>query len=135
MIFVDTSAWVAISDARDGNHVRALGLQRELLSGKSGRLITTDFVLDETLTLIRKRSGADPVRRFLDGLEASASVQQIWITPEHYRAARGLFLDQGQRFWSFTDCTSFVVMREFGISQAFSFDKDFREAGFDTRPG
>lgn len=135
MIFVDTSAWLAVSDPRDGNHGPALDLHQVLLTGEFGRLITSDFVLDETLTLIRKRSGAGVVRSFVEGLAASPSVQQIWITPEHFREAQVLFLGQGTKTWSLTDCTSFVLMRELGLVRAFTFDKDFREAGFETRPG
>ena len=135
MIFIDTSAWLAMSDSRDGNHRAALTLHRDLVGGHSGRLVTTDYVLDETLTLIRKRSGPEVVRVFVSGLTESRSVLQIWVTPEHYREAQAVFLDQGKRAWSFTDCTSFVVMRELGILSAFCFDHDFREAGFETRPG
>ena len=132
MIFVDSSAWVAVSDVRDGNHRAAIGFQKELSRGRRGRLVTTDYVLDESLTLIRKRCGEQLVREFSDGLERSASVQQLWVTPEQYLQARELFLAQGSHSWSFTDCTSFVVMREVGVRAAFTFDRDFREAGFDT---
>ncbi len=134
MILVDTSAWLAITDVRDGNHPAALGYHRELLTGRSGRLLTTDYMLDETLTRIRKRSGEMTARRFVEGLDSSESVQLIWITLNHYRTARTTFLDQGARSWSFTDCTSLAVMRELGIGVAFSFDSDFRKAGFEIRP-
>jgi uncharacterized protein len=134
MIFVDTSAWLAVSDANDGNHASALRFHRELLKGGFGRMITTDFVLDESLTLIRRRVGAESVARFLQGVEESRSVQTIWVTADHFREARGVFLQQGSRSWSFTDCTSFVVMRELGIQTAFGFDGDFREAGFRVQP-
>ena len=134
MIFVDTSAWLAISDVRDGNHVSARGQHTELLRGGAGRLITSDYVLDETFTLLRKRIGGELVRSFARSLEESRSVQQVWVNPAHFREARTLFLDQGDRAWSFTDCTSFVLMRELGIPVAFTFDRDFERAGFETRP-
>jgi predicted nucleic acid-binding protein len=134
MIYVDTSAWLAISDVRDGHHAAAIRTHSELLTGRFGRLITTDYVLDETLTLLRKRVGREPVKRFVLGLDASPSAQPIWVTPEHYRMAREMFLEQGATTWSFTDCTSFVIMRELGIRTAFSFDRDFQRAGFEVRP-
>ena len=134
MIFVDTSAWLAVSDIRDGNHILALAEHKDLVSGKVGRLITTDYVLDETLTLLRKRTGPEAARRFLDGLEASRSVQVVWVGQNHFNVAKAEFLDQGSRAWSFTDCTSFAVMRELGIACAFAFDGDFLEAGFEVRP-
>ena len=129
MIFVDTSAWLAISDVRDGNHTRAREVQRDLVTGKAGRLITTDYILDETLTLMRKRTGLDGARRFLAGLETSRSVQVIWVGQELFQSAKAAFLDQGTRSWSFTDCTSFVTMRELGITTAFAFDHHFRQFG------
>ena len=134
MIFVDSSAWLAASDVRDGNHRRALEFQGELLEGAHGRLVTSDYVLDETLTLLRKRSGGKLTRDFVRGIEGSSSVQQIWVTPAHYRGALDLFLGQDEKSWSFTDCTTFVLMRELGISKAFTFDDDFRQAGFEPLP-
>lgn len=134
MIFVDTSAWIAVGDVRDGNHKEALSFHSTLVRGAEGRLLTSDYVLDETFTLLRKRAGLDVARKFAAGLEASSSVQRIWVTPGHYRAALELFLDQGDRSWSFTDCTSFAIMRELGVRRSFTFDKDFREAGFEARP-
>lgn len=134
MIFVDTSAWLAVADVRDGNYKAAIAYRDELLLGKAGRLVTSDYVLDETLTLLRKHIGIDSVRSFVHALGASRSVHQIWVTPEHYRAALALFLERPDRDWSFTDCTSFVIMRELSIRTAFTFDSDFRQAGFDKTP-
>jgi uncharacterized protein len=134
MIFVDSSAWLAISDTRDGNHRSALEFHAELLKGRAGRLLTSDFILDETLTLMSRRVRLEDIRRFVAGIEESPSVQQIWVTPAHYKSALSLFLGQGSRRWSFTDCTSFAIMHELAIRQAFTFDDDFREAGFESRP-
>ncbi len=134
MIFVDSSAWLAISDARDGNHPAAISFHIRLLEGAAGRLITSDYILDETLTLLRKRVGQELVKRFIAGVDSSPSVQRIWVTPAHYQAALDLFLGQGSKTWSFTDCTSFAIMHELGIRQAFTFDSDFRQAGFEPEP-
>lgn len=135
MILVDTSAWLALSDLRDGNHDRALETQRLLAGGSLGRLLTTDYVIDETLTLLRRRVGGLTTRRFFEGIASSRSVHQIWITSEHFRQATERFLAQRETDWSFTDCTSFAVMSELGIDVAFSFDRDFVQAGFQIRPG
>ncbi len=54
MIFVDSSAWLAVSDVRDGNHKAALAFTAKLLDGASGRLLTSDYIVDETLALLRK---------------------------------------------------------------------------------
>ena len=91
--------------------------------------------MDETLTLVRRRLGPSAARDFADGIGRSRSAQLLWVTPTHYREALRLFLEQARTSWSFTDCTSFVLMRELGIRAAFAFDRDFLEAGFDVRPG
>jgi uncharacterized protein len=134
MIFVDASAWVAAVDARDGNHKAALEESQKLMAGRAGRLVTTDYVLDESLTLIRKYAGAGAARQFMLGLDQSKSVHVLWISSNQFRTALELFLTQPGRSWSFTDCTSFVAMRELGITSAFTFDRDFREAGFLVEP-
>ncbi|MGC2289152.1 MAG: type II toxin-antitoxin system VapC family toxin [Thermoplasmata archaeon] len=134
MIFVDSSAWLAVSDVRDGNHKSALAFNGRLIQGAEGRLLTSDYIMDETLTLLRKRTGADITKRFVSGLEASSSVQVIWVTTAHYRAALELFLGQRQTSWSFTDCTSFAIMHELGVRKVFTFDSDFLQAGFESQP-
>jgi uncharacterized protein len=135
MIFVDSSAWLAISDVRDGNHSRALAFNTRLVSGFSGGLLTSDYVMDETLTLLRKRSGTEIAKKLASGVERSSTLQLIWVTPAHYRAALDLFLNQRHTTWSFTDCTSFVIMRELKVRRAFTFDSDFFQAGFEVEPG
>lgn len=135
MIFVDTSAWLAVSDRRDGNHASAIEYYEELVRGKAGRLITSDYILDETLTILQKRVGMDGVRQFLDALSSSKSVHQAWVTPERFRFSLEIFSKSSDQAWSFTDCTSFAIMRELGIREAFTFDADFRQAGFAAKPG
>jgi len=58
----------------------------------------------------------------------------IRITSEDEAAAFKLFTRYNDKDFSFTDCTSFVVMQKFGIPQAFTFDKHFRQMGFQAVP-
>lgn len=90
--------------------------------------------MDETLFLMRKYAGADVAQKFVSRVGASPRVRLIWVTPDHYRGALDLFLNQHYGTWSFTDCTSFTIMREIGIRDAFTFDSAFRQAGFDADP-
>lgn len=57
-----------------------------------------------------------------------------WITPRYFRAPREIFFGYGRRDWSFADRTSFAVMRELGRPSAFTFDSDYRRAGFQVLP-
>ena len=134
MIFVDTSAWVALLDNRDGYHRRASEFQRELQKGAHGRLITTDYVLDESVTYLRLAAGVDQVKEFRRVIESSGSLQIVWTTSDLFWASWDQLIDRPDKRWSFTDCISFQTMRNLGIESAFSFDTDFRQAGFKVLP-
>jgi len=97
-------------------------------------LLTTDYILDETITLLQARLNHAYAVRFLDRLVSSSLVQLIYLSPRQIQAAMTLFRNRPDKNWSFTDCTSFVVMEESQIEVAFTLDKHFRQAGFQVKP-
>ena len=108
---------------------------RKLAMNRFGILVTSDYVLDETLTLIRKRSGARAAVSFLDKITKTQSLSLVWIERDVFDKAADLFRNSDERqVWSFTDCTSFIIMKELGIRDAYCFDSDFRNAGFHVLP-
>ncbi len=137
MIFIDTSAFIAIEDKKDVNHSKALEFKTQLLFSRQ-RLITTNYVLDETFTLMLLDLGYRKTVNFkyeLDILIHSNLLILVHITPQIEQAAWETF----ERFnrdktWSFTDCTSKVVMEKFKIREAFAFDRHFRQMRFINRP-
>ncbi|EQD56706.1 protein containing PilT protein [mine drainage metagenome] len=135
MIFIDSGAWIALLDQRDGFHRRARAFQGELARGVHGRLVTTDYVLDEAVTYLRQRGPGHLVREFRGILTASESVQVVWTTPDRFWTAWDTLLSRPDKRWSLTDCLSFVTMQALGIRLAFGFDSDFRQAGFELLPG
>ena len=130
MIFVDTSAWYAVEVEDDVNHEKACKFLSLIASGKYGISITTDYVLDQTLTLLRSRRDLTSATTFMDKIKKSSSVRVFWIDENLFEKALNIFQKSNQKSWSFTDCTSFVLMRELSISEAFTFDSHFREAAF-----
>ena len=134
MIFVDTSAWYATEVEDDVNHEPACKFLSEIASGKHGVSITTDYVLDETLTLLRSRRDLESANGFMDKIRKSKSVRVFWIDEESFKKALDIFRKSNSKSWSFTDCTSFALMRELGVPSAFTFDRHFREAGFQPLP-
>ncbi|MCI4326722.1 MAG: PIN domain-containing protein [Thermoplasmata archaeon] len=134
MIFVDSGAWIALLDGRDGFHRAALAFQRELVRGRHGRLVTSDYVLDEAVTYLRRRGPVDQIRAFRELLVSSESVEVVGTAPERFWSAWGLLVDHGDNRWSLTDCVSFETMRALGIRTVFGFDADFRQAGFELLP-
>jgi predicted nucleic acid-binding protein len=125
MIFVDTSAWYALSSVRDANHVTA----NRYLSSLRERLVTTDYVIDETLTLFRSRG--EKLHSFAFGRKVidSAFAGIMTIDERDFRRTWALFQQYDDKDWSFTDCTSLVVMQRLGIQRAFAFDDHFRQFG------
>ncbi|HEV2520024.1 MAG TPA: PIN domain-containing protein [Thermoplasmata archaeon] len=135
MIFVDSSAWIALLDQGDGHHSRAMDFQRVLKGGAHGRLITTDYVLDESITYLRLTAGVEQARSFRQIVQASESVQVVWTTPELFWASWEALISRPDKRWSLTDCLSFKTMENLDIHTAFAFDNDFRQAGFNLLPG
>ena len=126
MIFLDTSAVYALADSQDSNHGRAVELFRSALDAGEGLLVHS-YVLVEAAALLQRRLG---LRRALEFLHDSDAFQVHWISLEDHGRAAELLADLGRRGVSLVDCASFVVMRQYGVSQALAFDADFEEQGF-----
>jgi uncharacterized protein len=128
-VFVDTSAFLAFKNRRDALHTEALTVKKRLLdAGKS--LLTSDYVLDESYTIIRLRAGHRIAVEFGEEVRASRLVQVEYVTPDRIEAAWVLFKRYKDKDFSFTDCTSFVLMQKLGLREALAFDGHFTQAGF-----
>jgi predicted nucleic acid-binding protein len=132
-LFVDTAGWMMLADGSDPKHAKARNARDRLLR-QGAALLTTDFVLDETLTLLRMRLGLDAAERWWNQVDASSRVVWEWIDPARAEKARHWFFRWRDKSYSFTDCTSFVVMKELSIRQVLTSDHHFRQAGFDCLP-
>ena len=130
-VLVDTAGFLALWDASDQHHAAALLLQ-EKLARQRRRFLTTDYILDETATLLTRRHSHAAAADFLDTSLRSQALRLEWVDPERFLAAAGWFQRYADKEWSFTDCMSFVVMREFKIRDAFTSDHHFTQAGFTT---
>ncbi len=97
---------------------------------KQRRFVTTDYVLDESATLLKARGHAHLLPEFFEIVMASAACSVQWTDIETFEATRAMFLKHLEHKWSFTDCVSFVVMRQCGLSEALTTDEHFRDAGF-----
>ena len=132
-LFVDTAGWMALADARDPAHAAARQARDTCLRDR-GILVTTDYVVDETLTLIRMRLGLHAAEKWWAQIDASSRIRWEWIDPTRAGKARGWFFGWADKAFSFTDCTSFVVMEELGLKKALTTDRHFRQAGFEPVP-
>lgn len=133
-LFVDTAGWVACADVADPAHAATCAARDAWLEA-GGTLLTTDYVADETLTLLRMRLGLDAAEAWWQQAEGSTRVRWECITYARADKARELFFRFRDKDYSFTDCTSFVVMRELKLREVLTTDRHFRQAGFSIHPG
>jgi len=133
-LFVDTAGWVMMADGSDPLHRKGCTARDEHLK-RRGVLVTTDYVIDETLTLLRMRLGLDTARRFWWMISESARVELETISPDRAHRAREWFFSWQDKDFSFTDCTSFVTMKDLGLVRTLTSDHHFVQAGFDIVPG
>jgi predicted nucleic acid-binding protein len=128
--FVDTSGWYAFINARDRDHERVIPALRD--ARKS--LVTSNFVFDELITLCRYRLGHSLATKAGRILLESGAAEIIRITPADEQEAWALFLDREDKEYSFTDCTSFALMRRLRLDRVIAVDEDFAREGFDVAP-
>ncbi len=133
MVFIDTGAFVARYVARDQHHRRALKAWKEL-SKRNWRCFTSNFVLDETFTLLARRSTYRFAVERARAVMMSETLSILRPSFEDELEALGLFEKFADQEVSFTDCISFVLMRGGRIKRAFAFDRRFGQAGFDLWP-
>ena len=133
MIFVDTGAFVARYVRQDSHHRRARKAWDEIERNRS-RCYTSNFVLDETLTLLGRRASysfaADRGRSLL----RSSALTILRPDAGDEEEAVEVFAKFADQQVSFTDCVSFVLMRRNRLERAFTFDRHFASAGFEIMP-
>lgn len=132
-LFVDTAGWMALADAADPAFAQARS-SRDRWLREGGTLVSSDYVADETLTLIRMRLGLDAAERWWIQVSASPRVRWESVGAERAERARGWFFRWRDKSFSFTDCTSFAIMRELRLRAALTTDHHFVQAGFETLP-
>jgi hypothetical protein len=125
MIFVDTSAWYALAVPKD----RHFGAATDWMKDGPKPFVTTDFIVAETLTLLRARGLKDLAISMGEDFFGGVLGQVHYLTTEDVLAAWRVFRDYRDKAWSFTDATSKVVIEKLGIRQAFAFDEHFKQFG------
>jgi predicted nucleic acid-binding protein len=128
-IFVDTSGFYAMLVKGDDRHSAAQRVLREARRAKR-RFVTTDYILDETATLLKARGLARLLPPLFERLDASQAFRIEWTDSDRFHDVRRFFLKHADQEWSFTDCLSFRVMTRFRLRDALTKDDHFEQAGF-----
>ncbi|MGH8607726.1 MAG: type II toxin-antitoxin system VapC family toxin [Gammaproteobacteria bacterium] len=129
-VFVDTGAWYALIDRADPDH----GDVTTQFKAYRGRLVTSNFVFDETLTLLRYRLGWQSAHAFGEQMRAGQLSHHVRVSPQDEEAAWDTFTRYRDQSFSFTDCTSFALMQRLRLSMAIALDDDFRVFGHQLLP-
>ena len=126
IVFADTSFYVAALSPRDVNHARAEAVGR----GFRGRVVTTEYVLLEVATFFCEAAHRAVFFGLLQTLQKDPEVTIVPASADLWQRGVALFAARPDKDWSLTDCISFVVMQERGITDALTADHHFEQAGF-----
>jgi predicted nucleic acid-binding protein len=128
VIFVDSSAWFARYSPKDRNHKAA----KRFHTAARETLVTTDYIIDEVLTLLKVRGNVERATRVGTALFGGELAEIEWVSQADVADAWAAFNKYRDKQWSFTDCVSYVVMQRLGIKKAFAFDVHFSQFGIVT---
>lgn len=129
LVFVDSSYFKALIDTKDEFYQDAAVTWKYLYTSDH-KLLTTNFILDESLTLIRRRCGLEAIYEFRKNLAIDWSVINIIRIMERDETNAWEWFLKDWSDLSFTDCVSFAVMKRLGLTHVATFDQHFQRAGF-----
>src|SRR5262245_39852105 len=128
-IFLDTNGWLALLNASENWHADAMDLWLDLVR-RGNRIVLTDWIIAETGNgLARSQTKAQFVNVVEQMLDAP-SVDVISVDRGLLGRALSDYSNYTDKTWGLVDCASFIVMRDRGIAEAFTSDRDFQQAGF-----
>ncbi len=130
-VFVDTAGLIAVLDDAQPAHEAAKALWFRLLT-EDEPLVTTNYVLVETLALVQRRYGMRAVR--LVAQTALPALAPVCVDQPLHESGLHAFLQESRRGPSLVDCVSFIFMREQGLARVFTLDPHFADQGFEVLP-
>ena len=125
-VFGDAFYWVALLNCRDAYHEKV----KRHASAYRGSILTTHWVLAEVADALAASKVRESIRPFFQELAGNDAFTLLDATESLFRRGMELYHNRPDKGWSFTDCTSFVVMKEHGVSEALTGDQHFAQAGF-----
>jgi uncharacterized protein len=132
-VFVDTSAFVALRNESEAEHLRAREALAELISGGAG-LYTSNYVFAETYTALMVRVGREEAIEWGRRFRAGGAIDLVRLDEEVEEEAWRILERHGDKRWSYVDATSFALIERGGGSDAFAFDAHFAQRGLRLLP-
>jgi predicted nucleic acid-binding protein len=129
LVFADAGYWIALWSRSDGLHRQAAVLAERIVGSKT---VTTEFMLIEVLDGFADLGvhGRDVAASLVRELQTAPDVEIVPAGSSLFHAALERYAQRPDQSRSLTDCASFLVMEERGISEALAYDRDFERAGF-----
>ena len=127
-IFLDSGAFLALSDADDFHHQEAVSVYQDLLVGRA-RLFTSNYILAETYTLIRVKVSHAAAVAFMKTF-GKTGTRVLRVEQETDETAERIFIKYADKTFSFVDCTSFALIDKHRLDHVFTFDKHFLQCRF-----
>ena len=130
-IFADTADWGHLLDAAQPYHTQATTFYRSARQ-QGRRLVTTNYVIAELAALLHSplRIPRPMIVSLINNLKTSLWIDVLHISSEIDDQAWQLFSQRLDKHWSLVDCSSFIVMRQYGIQESLTTDHHFEQAGF-----
>ena len=125
-VFADTSFYVALVNVRDALHEKAT----EFARGFSGCVVTTEFVLVELGNCLARSAHRMKFVKLVEDLRRRTSIRILPASTDLLDGGLAIYGRRADKAWSLTDCISFVVMEQMGLSEALTADRHFGQAGF-----
>ncbi len=123
--FADTSFYIALVEANDAAHERAV-----TISSTVRRTITTDFVTVELTSYFAASHRRGLIAAFCQDLQANPNVTVVGATRQWIERGLAHYATRPDKQWSLVDCISFLIMEELHLQSALSSDNHFEQAGF-----
>ena len=128
-IFLDTSFLFAYHNIDDAYHEKSINLVNEIANNNMNCFIS-DYIFDEILALllsrVNKLKAIEVCNKLINEVK-SGNIELKYIDNEVFLEALGIFIQFEDKEWSFTDCTSYVIIKNEGIEKAAAFDRHFRQ--------
>ena len=130
-VFADTNYWIALINARDQLHSKAIAISREF---SVVDIVTSEMVLVEVLNGFSNAGSAlrDLAALSIQALRINPRIRVIPQTTQQFRSALEQYQRTTDKSWSLTDCASFQIMHEEQIKAALTHDRHFTQAGYEA---
>jgi predicted nucleic acid-binding protein len=128
-VFLDTNGWLALLHSKDVNHEQATEIWSDLGSRGYG-VVLSDWIIAETGNGLARTRIRHLFAGAVDRIFRSPKAEVVMIDRELLAKAVRHFHGHTDKTWGLVDCASFIVMQERGITEAFTSDRDFEQAGF-----